>query len=124
MLRKVPLDAIFDEALRRLNESGKLPRGWDSIARNAPGRPGRAGRGDHFYAVWARRYVEQVSKSKSPTRDLAEHHGEQYGAVAQWIHEARNRGLLSRAEGAQQGKRGGTLTPKALKLITKDKGGR
>ena len=121
LLRKVPLDAIVDEALHRMNESGRLPKGWDSVARNAPGRPGRAGRDDRFYAVWARRYVDQAARSRSPTRDLAELHGERYGAVVQWIHEARNRGLLSRsAGGTQQGRRGGRLTPKAMKLLRRE----
>ncbi len=121
MLRKVPLDSIVAEAWRRLNSSENLPKGWDRIARNASPRPGRAGRDEHFYAVWAKRYADRVEKkSKSPTRDLAEMFGERYGAVAQWIHEARTQGLLSRVEG-QQGRRGGFLTPKAVAILGKDR---
>jgi hypothetical protein len=121
MLRKVPLDAIVDEALRRQNEYSRLPKGWDAIARNAPGRPGRAGRDDRWYAIWAKRYADRAAKSKSPIRDLAEIYGEHYGAVAQWIYDARDRGLLSRAGDTQQGRRGGTLTPKALAILRKGK---
>jgi hypothetical protein len=114
ILRKVPLEAIIDEALRRLNEISRLPSGWDAIARNAPGRPGRAGRDDRFYATWSKRYVEADPRRR--IRDLEETYGESYGAITQWIYDARERGLLSRTG---QGRSGGVLTDKAVAILRK-----
>lgn len=122
MLRKVPLDAIFDEALRRLNEHSRLPKGWDRLGRTGA-------RDDRFYAVWAGRYVEQVTKSSSPNSDLAKRHGVGPEDVARYVHEARNRDILSRTDAApgrgQQGRRGGVLTAKGRDLLSKNnKGGK
>jgi hypothetical protein len=116
MLRKVPLEAIVTEALRRMNEYSQLPRGWDEIVRSAPRRPGGAGRDDRFYATWAKRYVDADPRKR--IKDLAETYSQKYGAVTQFIFDARERGLLSR-EG--QGKSGGVLTPKALAILRKEK---
>jgi hypothetical protein len=124
IVRKVPLEEIIDKMiwLQREVEKGFPPRqGWDTEAKRASRRPGRNGRDDRFYAIWARRYVERSEVSRSPTKDLARIHHKPYGAVAQWIHDARERGLLTRAAGGQNGRRGGALTAKALKVLNDER---
>jgi hypothetical protein len=116
MLRKVPLDAIIDEALRRVNEYGRLPKGWDALASNTPRRPGRAGRDDRHYAVWAKRYVEADPRRR--IRNLSERFGEPYGAITQWVFDAREKGFLTRTK---QGRSGGVLTKKALAILKEKK---
>jgi hypothetical protein len=78
-------------------------------------RPGRAGRPDEFYAVFAAAYVMACRESRAPIKALADqwHLNEQ--TVKNMVSEARNkRGLLSETK---QGKGGGELTEKALAIL-------
>jgi hypothetical protein len=90
-------------------------------------RPGRAGRPDSFYLVWAVAYVERLKVgSRHPVKDLAEHPPKvvrgyisdadvtSEATVRDFIHQARERGLLTRSP---KGRPGGELTPKAEQLI-------
>jgi hypothetical protein len=70
-------------------------------------RPGRAGRDDHFYAVWAARYAERAAYTPRPVADLAEQHDRPAARVREYIAEARRRGLLT---GTTPGRSGGQLT--------------
>jgi hypothetical protein len=97
-------------------------------------RPGRAGRSDTFYLPWAAAYVERLGAgSRHPVKDLAAHPPaviEGYvsrrgsaseATVRDLIHQARERGLLTRSP---PGRPGGELTPKAERLIRQAAGKR
>jgi hypothetical protein len=120
-LRKVPLGML----LRLAQEYGQavsasVPKalpGWD---RAQPVRPGRAGRPDYFYAVWAQRYVAKAG-SRRPIPELAEEFADELSEVKNpterisgWLDKARRLGLLV---GRGQGKAGGTLTPKGVEVL-------
>jgi hypothetical protein len=79
-------------------------------------RPRRdSGREDRFYAQLAREYVEMNERGSSrPSREIAERRGEKPERIRDWLHEARERGLLSKGE---PGKRGGQLLPSAQALL-------
>jgi len=77
-------------------------------------RPGRAGRDDHFYAVWAARYVDQGAQSPRPIADLAAEHDRPAGRIREYVAEARRRELLTPT---RQGRSGGELTDKARTLL-------
>jgi hypothetical protein len=102
-----------------------LPDSWHTTRVAVP-RPGRAGRSDLDYAIWARRYVQACEADpRAPIRRLVETFGDAEGGLAEAalravLHEARRRGLLTRAAA---GVAGGRLTRKAdalLKRITKE----
>jgi hypothetical protein len=120
LLKDVPVTRMV-EAVRRwadsVEDKTRLPRGWANAARNEPARPGRRGRADYFYAVWAQRYEEKVDAgSGSPLKDLAQEHGIPYETVRGYIYEARNnRGLLWETT---RGKAAAALTPKARELLS------
>lgn len=91
-------------------------------------RPGRAGRSDIYYAIWARAYVEWLRLgSKTPVKDLATappvaiagySSGEKSwseGTIRDVLREARHRGLLTRSPA---GRAGGELTPKCVSLLS------
>jgi hypothetical protein len=77
-------------------------------------RPGRAGRDDHFYAVWAARYAERVAYTARPIAELADEHGRPPARLREYIAEARRRGLLT---ATRRGRSGGQLTDKARALL-------
>jgi hypothetical protein len=77
-------------------------------------RPGRAGRDDHFYAVWAARYVERAAYSPRPIADLAQEHDRPPARVREYIAQARRRRLLTPTT---PGRSGGQLTTKALAVL-------
>lgn len=90
-------------------------------------RPGRAGRPDEFYLIWAVAYVQRISEgSRQPVKDLAQDPPESMArftsnrkrpsveTVRGFINEARDRGLLTRPP---PGKPGGRLTAKAWKML-------
>jgi hypothetical protein len=76
--------------------------------------PGRAGRDDHFYAVWAARYAEQAAYTASPIAELAELHDRPPARLRDYIAQARRRGLLTETT---PGRSGGQLTDKAIALL-------
>jgi hypothetical protein len=77
-------------------------------------RPGRAGRDDHFYAVWAARYAERAAYTARPIADLAQQHDRPPARLREYIAEARRRQLLT---GTTPGRSGGQLTDKARALL-------
>jgi hypothetical protein len=89
-------------------------------------RPGRAGRPDEFYLIWAVAYLERVDEGNpQPVKDLANDPPESIArfisaanpsveTVRGFLNEARDRGLLTRPP---SGKPGGRLTARALRII-------
>jgi hypothetical protein len=79
-------------------------------------RPGRRGRGDQFYAVWAQLYVQECEVSpRSPYPGLAEQHPTfTAGTIQSFVSQARARGLLV---GTVPGRSGGRLSKKAERLL-------
>ena len=79
-------------------------------------KPGRKGRPDVEYAIWADRYVEANRKSGGkPMPYLTERFpGYSTDSLRAILNKARRRGLLSAAE---SGKAGGHLLPKATELL-------
>ncbi len=80
-------------------------------------RPGRAGRPDIKYAMWAEKYVDAVEATcgKPMAKLMAENPGFDEARIRNILHQARDRGLLTDAE---VGKAGGQLTDKAEALLT------
>ena len=79
-------------------------------------RPGRRGRPDRFYAELAREYVELLNGgSQRPTAKLAAARNYSAAHVRDAVHEARERGLLTRP--ATRGRAGGDLTAKAKAML-------
>ncbi len=118
MLRQIPL-GNFVEGVSKMaaSQSGaNLPAGWaSSVTRRAPARPGRAGRDDLYYAVWAQRYVNNLG-NRSPIASLAKHYRMKPAGVSHLVHEARFRDLLTKSA---PGRAGGVLTDKARALLVK-----
>lgn len=114
-----PLSAL-DWALSHPAASGIADGAWSRRIR----RPGRAGRPDIFYAQWAARYVAALEAAPAaPIKFLvsaekaADRHVTESGVKA-IINKARTvRKLLTDSE---PGKPGGTLTPKAEKILRGD----
>lgn len=76
---------------------------------------GKGRRPDIIYAELAQQYVRLLEVgSKRPIVELAKQLGIDRSRVRDMIHAARKRGLL---DGGQQGKRGGYLTDKALRVL-------
>ena len=74
---------------------------------------------DRFYATWAAEYVRAAASSRSPVADLADKFREDRGRIRDWLHTARNRGLLS---AGTKGLAGGKLTDKALAALGREEG--
>lgn len=109
ILRDIPSTAVFERVQELLASRANAQDAEHPGPQ--PRRPGRAGRDDHFYAVWASRYVEEGWSVKT----VAEKYGEQPKTVLNWIYEARHgRALLTET---RQGRGGGTLTAKAKRLL-------
>ncbi len=113
------------DAAKRLLDEFALSRRSHLV----PRRPGRKGRSDEFYAVWAVAYVGRLKAgSRRPVKDLAMtppihirgHVSDAKKAsedtVRDIIHEARARGFLT---AAPEGKAGGELTPRAERVLRK-----
>jgi hypothetical protein len=79
-------------------------------------RPGRAGRPDWPYALWAVRYVEAVSENPlRPVASLAtQFPGHSADCIRAILSNARKRGLLT---AARNGVAGGDLTDKAKQVL-------
>ena len=80
-------------------------------------RPGRAGRGDGYYALWAWRAQQARSGgSRSPNQDVAEQYlgtREEWTRIRDLLHEARRRHLYSKS---------GELTSKGRAALDNYKG--
>lgn len=84
------------------------------LAASTPGRR-RTGRPDRFYAELAAEYVRTIEKgSRRPVEDIRTRRRLATAQVRDLIHEARERGFLSKGE---QGAAGGYLLPKAEQLL-------
>jgi hypothetical protein len=83
-------------------------------------RPGRAGHGVEHYAAWAQLYVKKIeAREPHPIAALAKDTGKTETYIRDTITDARRRHKLLTKPG--QGKAGGMLTPKALKIIAEMK---
>lgn len=118
--------AAVDQVLRRF--------GMSTRSRLVPRRPGQAGRGDWFYAVWAAAYVSLVDAGvRHPVKELAANppiRVEGYisrgstvapETVRAIINDARHRGFLT---ATPAGKAGGELTPKGKRVLNAPAGRR
>lgn len=76
-------------------------------------RPGRRGREDYYYAVWAARYVAALA-APTPVKALSEAHHLSASQIRNILYACRDRGLLT---DSPPGKAGGELTPKARQLL-------
>ncbi|HXW87903.1 MAG TPA: hypothetical protein VEJ42_06560 [Streptosporangiaceae bacterium] len=76
--------------------------------------PGRAGRGDMFYAQWAAEYVKSLAASGNPAKDMAAMHNMEIRQVRNLIQACRTRGMLT---ATIPGRAGGDLTEKAMELL-------
>ncbi|MBT3224233.1 MAG: hypothetical protein HN348_34630 [Proteobacteria bacterium] len=77
-------------------------------------RPGRRGREDHDYAIWANRYVDALETTSHPIKKLREEHHLSESAIRAILNRARDRRLLTKSP---QGRAGGVLTKKAMNLL-------
>jgi hypothetical protein len=98
---------------------------WPAVFQELANRPVPAGRRGRppmtlaQYAKLADAYVDAVERGcPNPVRVAAELVGWKPGRFSSALFRARKHGLLTRA-GVKQGRRGGTLTPKALELLAK-----
>lgn len=92
-----------------------LPPGWDADTRLDRPRPGRAGRRDAFYALWAQRYVDALAETGGrPMPVLTDRFHESAASIRAFLGKARALGLLTEAPA---GRAGGELTSKARALL-------
>lgn len=112
-LRDAPIGDLDRAARQQITDTfGRLGDDMLDAFKN-PGRPGRRGRDDGFYAALASRYVALLG-SGHPVVDLAKEFGQEPPRVRNWLHEARRRGVLSHPT---PGKAGGDLTQKGRDLL-------
>ena len=119
LLRQLRLSRLHDvvqqDALTRWALSLRGVDG-DSDIRTAR-HPGRRGRSDYFYAVWAARYVEMCKTTRHPHYELARDYPDEVKgerAVQDLIRTAKSRGLLV---GGSPGRAGGQLSAKAKRFL-------
>jgi hypothetical protein len=118
VVRRAPIELLYKQVRGYVLISESLGMGLDidirEFARHP--RPGRRGRDDIYYARLAAEYVELLTTSSTPTKDLAEKHHYSATVMRDYLNQARSRGLLTRPE---RGRAGGQLTEKARDLLTK-----
>jgi hypothetical protein len=129
LLKEVPVGKYGPTVSGLVRRAAVLPSGeadlyralWDFTMPGAEAlasrpRPRRnTGRDDAFYARLADEFINRLAAgSMSPVKDIAARRGETQARVRDWLHEARERHLLSRAH---PGKREGTLLPRAITLL-------
>jgi hypothetical protein len=132
---------VFEEFMKLSRDIGRPDierdldeKGFPAGVRLVPRRPGRAGRSDEYYAVWAAAYITRLRVgSRRPVSDLAadppiliEGFQSTDGKVSRStihdiIHTARERGLLS---ASPKGQSGGELTAKGRELLAATASGR
>jgi hypothetical protein len=121
MIRSAPLDRLYELTRYAISHSQAYGINLDvdltEFARNR--RPGRSGRPDVFYARLAAEYVELLSTSSTPTKDLARRHNYSPTSMRDYLNQARVRGLLTPS---QRGRAGGELTEKAMRLLRAEPG--
>ena len=131
LLREIRVSTLLATAHRLLREQadrapswGEWRAGqtvadrWGHALADEPRRPGRRGRSDGYYALWAARYLEEWQRdSKSPLIDAGARYGKTQWQMRDLIKVARRRGLLT----GRAGVTGGEMTAKgqeALKSLT------
>jgi transposase-like protein len=122
MYRRAPIDLLYERARGYLSISREigLSLNVDLKEFKTDPRPGRRGRPDVFYAELAKQYVDLLAEGSTPTKDLAERLGYSASSIRDLIHQARRRGLLTRAS---KGLAGGELTENARRLLSIENGG-
>jgi hypothetical protein len=109
-MRRAGYGAVLDLVDRTLGDWAVATHFLGKEWRRQTTRPGRRGRPDLFYAEWASRYVTALAAGPNPLAALVDlDHGYTEGAIRGYLHEARNRLLLT---AAPPGKAGGELTKK------------
>ncbi|MCW2601689.1 MAG: hypothetical protein JWM02_3518 [Frankiales bacterium] len=87
---------------------------WGRALRDAPERPGRAGRPDSYYVVTAARYVELLNAGdKRPLQTMADESGRKPTQIRDVLSRARSKEFLTSRPGAAEG----VLTPRALAVL-------
>ena len=104
VLRGLPMRVLRTIAIECVEKYGFGPLS-DAERQAVEHRPGRTGKGDGFYAMWAARYVAKAG-SRAPIAELAREHGLRREQVRDVIQQARERELLTAG-------RHGLLTAKA-----------
>lgn len=116
MIRSAPLDRLYELVRHGVANAQALSLDLDvdvkEFTRNR--RPGRSGRPDVFYARLAAEYVELLTTSSTPTKDLAERHNYSSTSMRDYLNQARSRDLLTPSP---SGRAGGQLTDKARRLL-------
>jgi hypothetical protein len=109
---------VLQSSSRSRGDPPILVEGFSSaVLRRA--RAGRRGLPERHYAEVASAYVDALaSGSKRPVAELAKEYHVSYSRMADQIHEARSRGLLTRSA---PGRAGGELTEKAKKFLAEPK---
>ena len=80
-------------------------------------RPGRRGREDRDYAIWARRYVDALEETSHPIKKLRNEHHLSESAIRAILNRARERGLLTKSP---QGRAGGILTTRGESVLNEN----
>jgi|TARA_B100001971_G_scaffold199184_1_gene209524 hypothetical protein len=94
---------------------------WEDPFLQVP-RPGRKGRHDWEYALWAARYVTACEEHRRKPVALLESRwpGKTADTIRAILNKARNRGLLTKSP--KTGLAGGVLTKRAKRLLEEHKG--
>ncbi len=120
-LRRVRLAGLRSQAAKR--STHPLVKWMAAIDPNAKEpwladpRPGRRGREDRDYAIWAERYVAALEETSHPIKKLRKEHHLSDSAIRGILNRARGRDLLT---GSPQGRAGGTLTKKAIQILNEN----
>jgi len=121
LVRKLGWGHVLNEA-RRILSSQKAQRALGPTWTQEVARPGRAGREDVFYALWADRYVRALTKDpRRPVKVICD----EAAAAGEYLTGQQVRGYLTEARSkrrdlltpAPPGKPGGKLTARAKKLL-------
>lgn len=117
-LRRVRLTGLRSQAAKKAGHPLiKWLAGIDPDAEEpwlADPRPGRRGREDSDYAIWASRYVDALKETSHPIKKLRIEHGFTDATIRTILSVARNRGLLTKSP---KGLAGGELTKKATNIL-------
>lgn len=116
-LAKAGLGPVHADWARWLRESAQLvelPPGWAEAL--GPGRIGRRGHNDAFYAEWVRRYVDACARSDTPMKLLqAEYPNETGDSLNRYVRKAGRLGLITNRPG--HGKPGGEMTDRCRRIL-------
>ncbi len=109
IIRGIPLRALRSIAIESVEKYGEGPLGVaerEALSRH----PGRGGRSDYFYALWAARYAGKAG-SNAPIAELARQYDVRREQVRDLVQQARKRKLLRPG-------RSGQLTKKAQTILS------